>query len=112
MKAAVVLNIISFVAVMGPALGYVGEGGSGSLGILAMAPCIDRCIGVSFEHTACWILVFGHNSFASSNCFHAVPQPKNSNVGHSGALDYIACFGNRTVFHSKHDSAWNFSVRI
>jgi hypothetical protein len=37
MIAAVALNIISFVAVMGPAWDNVGEGGSGSIGPIAMA---------------------------------------------------------------------------
>jgi hypothetical protein len=37
MIAAVVLNTISFVAVMGPAWDNVGEGGSGSMSTVAMA---------------------------------------------------------------------------
>jgi len=36
MLAAVVLNIISFVAVMGPAWDNVGEGAAGTMGIIAM----------------------------------------------------------------------------
>ncbi len=37
MIAAVVLNIISFIAVMGPAWDNVGEGGTGLMGTIAMA---------------------------------------------------------------------------
>jgi hypothetical protein len=37
MIAAVVLSIISFVAIMGPAWDNVGEGGSGSMSTVAMA---------------------------------------------------------------------------
>jgi hypothetical protein len=37
MLATVVLNILSFVAVMGPAWDNVGEVGSGSMGTVAMA---------------------------------------------------------------------------
>jgi hypothetical protein len=37
MIAAVILNVISFVAVMGPAWDNVGEGGSGSMSTVAMA---------------------------------------------------------------------------
>lgn len=37
MVAAVVLNIFSFVAVMGPAWDNVGEGGTGTLGAIGMA---------------------------------------------------------------------------
>jgi hypothetical protein len=37
MLVAVVLNIISFAVVMGPAWDNVGEGGSGSIGTIAMA---------------------------------------------------------------------------
>jgi hypothetical protein len=37
MVAAVVLNIVSFVAVMGPAWDSVGEGGTGTMGMVALA---------------------------------------------------------------------------
>ncbi|MGA3111515.1 MAG: hypothetical protein ABSE15_05710 [Candidatus Bathyarchaeia archaeon] len=36
MLAAVVLNIVSFLAVMGPALGNIGEATTGTLGYVAM----------------------------------------------------------------------------
>ena len=37
MIAAVVLNIFSFIAIMGPAFDNIGEGGTGSMGTIAMA---------------------------------------------------------------------------
>ena len=58
MLAAVVLNIVSFIAVMGPALDNAGEGATGILGIVAMGHVASGGLALllSFWVVGAWLL--------------------------------------------------------
>jgi uncharacterized membrane protein YozB (DUF420 family) len=58
MLAAVVLNIVSFIAVMWPAMGTVGEGASGIMGTVAMGHVASGSLAflLSFWVVGSWLL--------------------------------------------------------
>ncbi len=80
MLSAVVLNVISFIAVMGPRWDNIGEGGTGTMGTLATAHVATGGLAflLSFFLMGSWLL--------TSLFFQTAAAPK-----------FLRCYGQKTL---------------
>jgi len=99
MIAAVVLNIISFVVVMGPAWDNVGEGGSGLMDTVAVPHVATGGLAflLSFWLAGSWILSLAILQAATPKFMRCYSQ-KIPHVGDASALGCLVGFRHSTLY--------------